>query len=806
MSASSFLSGWKLSRPKRSSTIFANKHMREHINPALINGFIDAEMGITFPKTGKYKDYPFASELIQIKKYNTLFGASAQCYNTKYALAKHGWGRICPDKWLSISIFHRPTRHTLCCEKYIDLDMVNAQPQIVNEISKRNGVINKTWELYCKDPKTFRYAVADHYGCSYDAAKRLFLTLSFGGSYSTWLQDENINPNTELLSEVLAMEQEIQEVIDNVYEENRDICNDVLKAYPGKWTSLKEKKRGVMGLWCQTIERLLQECAVQYLVDERGFDIEDIVPCQDGIMILKDLYQPSICTMLSNAIQQNYGLNVQWIQKPFDQVLEGGIPACVEYRVMTDKDAAETVYKLYPHWVNCDDVLYVFNIETGMWSSKTIDHQSVFTKYVKELTVWYYDEYKDEYKKTNKSYGNTVSLMKNIPPLLSTLCQNNYWLKQNANSSLGKILFDNGYYDFNAQKFYSKADHGFNPSILFFEKINHNFEPFSEDDIAYMDSIKMRFFTAPLGEDVGNYFALALARGLAGEQLKSIYFGLGGTNCGKSVLSKAVAYSCGGYVGSFNAENLAYRSTGQDEAQIMRWVMLLRYKRLVFSNEMKNACLNGNMIKKISSGGDTIIGRTHNAVEQEFSSHFLAICMANDLPKIKPYDDAVSGRSNVISFNKEYVDEPLHEFHLKKDAGVEDEIQTLRFQRVFVGLLIREHMRFVDGGRKLVVPADAIVAKESWICQDKNYIDAFLNDYEITNEETNFVKSSDIEWWINMQDLGITMKKFGAELTKYAIINKLCNVYVKGKKVSGKNVNCWFGIKKNESTDECMDG
>jgi hypothetical protein len=102
--------------------------------------------------------------------------------------------------------------------------------------------------------------------------------------------------------------------------------------------------------------------------------------------------------------------------------------------------------------------------------------------------------------------------------------------------------------------------------------------------------------------------------------------------------------------------------------------------------------------------------------------------------------------------------------------------------------------------------ADAIVAKESWICQDKNYIDAFLNDYEITNEETDFVKSSDIEWWINMQDLGITMKKFGAELTKYATIHKLCNVYVKGKKINGKSVNCWFGIKKIESTDECMDG
>lgn len=39
-------------------------------------------------------------------------------------------------------------------------------------------------------------------------------------------------------------------------------------------------------------------------------------------------------------------------------------------------------------------------------------------------------------------------------------------------------------------------------------------------------------------------------------------------------------------------------------------------------------CLNENMIKKISSGGDTVVGRKHGKLEQEFSPHYLAICMA----------------------------------------------------------------------------------------------------------------------------------------------------------------------------------
>lgn len=797
------LKKWKLTRP--STTIYADKRMREHIDPAKINGFLDTNMGIVFPNKGKYRDFPFASEKNQLTKYSSLYANDS--YITRYSLPKYKWGRIVPHKWLSLSLFHRPTRHSLCCDNYIDLDMVNAQPQIVVEACRQNGIKLQKWSLYCENPKALRQLVAAHHNCSYDVAKRLFLTLSFGGSYSGWLVEENINPDIPLITEVQQMEDEIQTVIDNVYDENRDICDDVLKAVPDKWMSIKEKKRGVMSLWCQTIERLFQECVVEYLCRVKNFELEDIVPCQDGIMILKELYYEGICEDINASIMHKYGFDVLWIQKPFDQQISGGIPSIIEYRVLSDKDAAETIFKLYPHWVNCRDTLYVFDTETGMWSSVQSQYYNIFMKYTKELTLWAYDEDKETYHKMTRSYGNTMSLMRNLPELIKTKCTNDNWLSQNQNSSLGKILFSNGYYDFFAQKFYSKKEYGFNPDILFFEKINHDFEAFDDEDLVYMDDIKTRFFTMPLGTDVGNYFALALARGLAGEQMKSIYFGLGGTNCGKSVLTKAIANACDGYVGSFNAENLAYRNSSQDEAQIMRWAMLLRFKRLIFSNEMKTSdtkaalYLNGNMIKKISSGGDKIIGRTHGAVEQEFSPHFLAICMANDMPKIKPYDDAVAGRSNVISFNKEYVDCPENEFQLKKDAAIEEEIDTVRFKRAFVGLLIREHMNYIDGGRVFKAPSEALVAKDAWIGQDKNYIDAFLNNYEITNVVSDYVRSSEIEYWIANNDLGITMKKFGAEMTKYATIRKFDNVFVKVKKVDGKSVNCWLGIKKLEISD-----
>ena len=62
-------------------------------------------------------------------------------------------------------------------------------------------------------------------------------------------------------------------------------------------------------------------------------------------------------------------------------------------------------------------------------------------------------------------------------------------MKQKQYSSLGKILFLNGYYDFKAQKFYSKEEFGFNPEILFMGRIHHDFEEF---DSEYIQDIKQR--------------------------------------------------------------------------------------------------------------------------------------------------------------------------------------------------------------------------------------------------------------------------------------------------------------------------
>ena len=48
------------------------------------------------------------------------------------------------------------------------------------------------------------------------------------------------------------------------------------------------------------------------------------------------------------------------------------------------------------------------------------------------------------------------------------------------------------------------------------------------------------------------------------------------------------------------------------------------------------------------------------------------------------------------------------------------------------------------------------------------------------------MKSSDIRDWVKENDVGISDTKFGMELIKYRLKNKLENVYNKYKKINGK--------------------
>ena len=384
-------------------------------------------------------------------------------------------------------------------------------------------------------------------------------------------------------------------------------------------------------------------------------------------------------------------------------------------------------------------------------------------------------------------------------PQIKTLCINNNWLTDTNSSSLNKVLFINGYYDMTTGIF----NNSFDSNIVFFYRVQRHYN--NDVDNEYINDVRQRIFYNQLGSDVGDYLILNLARSLAGNKMKKIFFGLGETNAGKSTYVNATLNTFGDYIGTFNGENLCIKNSTADEAQLMRWAYLLKYKRIIFSNEMKNeSILSGNMMKKVSSGGDTLVGRIHGGEEKPFIPHFNVYCNANDLLEIKPFDSAINDRLNIISYKKKYVDNPSNEFELQKDHNLEEELKSLKFIEAFQFILFDSYLKYVINGKKEYIPDAVKNCKTEWIGDEaeNTTINKFLESYEITNNVEHFTKSADIDLWIKENKLNISITKFSMELKKYCSIKKFSNIESKNKKMAGKVLKVWVGINKFGDDDE----
>ncbi len=548
-------------------------------------------------------------------------------------------------------------------------------------------------------------------------------------------------------------------------------------------------------------ENIILQHAI-HIINLHGIEIAVLM--FDGLMIYGNHYSNKLLlSEITDYVESKMpGLQMKWTYKEHDNELhvpddfdetQINIKNCKDF-VCNDLEAAEKIYSLYPHWKCCKGELYVFDEKTGMWKNDKITHNLIVTRFTNQLWVGVSNRRTEMLEASKvKSYGNTTTLFNQMIEKLKTLCVDDYWIGKSQASSLGKLLFNNGYLDMQTNTFYTQ----FNPDIYFAGKINHDYKPFDQADEEYIESIKSRLFYEPLGKAVGDCFILNLTRGLAGDVMKRIIFGLGYGNTGKSTITKAFLKSCGDYIGTFDGNNFAYRNTGNDQASQNRWLMLLKDKRIIFSNEIKSTIsLNGNAIKTVSSGGDSVVGRGHGGNEIEFNLSFLCVVFANDLPKITPYDDAVNNRTRVVSYTKPYTENPT-EFELKIDYNIDAEFDTLRFQRCFVELFIRQYWRGRQGEFK-DEPTEMIQAKEDWIGTEVGCISGFLRDYEITNNVDDYVRSSEIEEWIEQGKYGLTMKKFGMEIKQYTMKNKMENVLSSQKKIYGKAIRIWLGIKHIE--------
>jgi hypothetical protein len=187
---------------------------------------------------------------------------------------------------------------------------------------------------------------------------------------------------------------------------------------------------------CYFENLILQE--VISVINKEGIEICALM--FDGLMVYGDYYEDDeLLREIEKAVNEKFvGLDMKFDFKIHDNTIE--LPEDFDenkiYKndgVWNDLDATQKVFKLYPHWVNCKDELYVFDKQTGLWDTNDTSHLKIITSLKDELHVLFKD-LDGNISKAPESYGTSLHLSKRIPILMKTLCSNDNWLKQ-------KIIF-----------------------------------------------------------------------------------------------------------------------------------------------------------------------------------------------------------------------------------------------------------------------------------------------------------------------------------------------------------------------------
>ena len=729
-------------------------------------------------------------------------------------------------KGMSIICLGRRIKHSILKPLgWRDVDMCSAHPSILYGIAKANKRDDDFPVLarYTQDKRPIIDEIKTAYSLpenplTDDDVKDLLSAFAYGGGFNRWLQDPDIPEvrNIGKIKIVADFQAECRKGIEIVYNNNKAIVDAIKEDGMTEW----DIKKRVFSYWCGIIENDILFIVYKYLLKEGIVGDKLGAKEYDGLCFkpLKHFNENDVCETLSTLVLKDWKFKMLFKFKDYSEAFIFPEPEAVpkttakEFFILNDLDAAKTVFNLYPHWVYCKGKLWVYNVDNGLWSCDKSAYRSICIKFVDNLYLC--KPTTDGIKKTTKSYGNDANLMSHLPPLLETMNQDDNWENNVQNSSLGYLLFNNGIYHFETDTFTEVKPGEFNrPDIFFHAKINFDYcyDNLTDEMIEYMVDIRQRIFLDPLGEEQGKYFLELISRAVAGNKMKKIIFGIGNGNNGKSVIAKAISNAIGLYCGSFNAESLAYRQNSQDEAAVMRWALLARYNRVLFSNELKTSpgkptYLDANMIKKISSGGDTLVGRGHCQAETEFIPHFLGFIMANDMVEIKPYDNALDNRLNIFHFKKQFVSCPSGDDELLANPDVVHEIETLDFKKCMIGILIQAYSAFVKKGRVDEVPQSVLKAKSDWVPEDTSMIQKFLDIYEFTNNIDDFIFSKDIGYWAEQNKLAMSTTKIALEIKKYVKKQGFDNICNKDKKVNGKTSVVWTGIRlrvyKEENKEE----
>jgi hypothetical protein len=653
---SNILSNWTIVNNRPS--IYDKVLCAERPNMDKLRGYLDK---MAQPYTGDWDRGGYTNETDHLKAYLKFKSKTSNDIVLSHSLPKKSkFNRIVPDKYASLAVLRRAVRHTLSEDIYIDIDIVNCLPTILTSIAKKNEYPLPKMTRYVENRTEILQSIQDIHRVDKQTAKDLFISITMGGKYDCWIEKNDENTNNAI-PYIYELEAELTAIREIVYTSNPKLKIDAEKQNPTNPESAI--KRTVFSKWYFTLERYIQETAISYLLDYKGADLKLIIPCQDGFMILKEVWYENIIEDINTHILESTGIPAIFVVKPFDEV----IPNCPEIQdpniddwdvQLSDKALADTLYELHPEkFRKYNGILYVYR-NNKWYEEADPSKRFVAYKFISE------DLYNYFLPLVKKSFEYDERLKKKYTCMLRTVTSNMTHIKtiishfegllpidssEVFNKHKHLIGFNNGVYDLLTQTF---REYKYSDYITI--TTGWDYTDFDLEDQTTQQTIEDILTTIQPNIDQRILLLQLLASGLDGHPYQNaiIWQGQGGN--GKGLLGNIMSSVLGNYYYKPNASILKEMAkSGSASPDILK----MKNKRFIDIEEVGGK-INTSLMRNLTGGGSIEARQLYQNTETFKLSSLLTLEINNAFELDGKPQQADYRRYLLIDFKTNFTDDP----------------------------------------------------------------------------------------------------------------------------------------------------
>jgi len=626
---------------------------------------------------------------------------------------------------MTMPCMYNTMKAVLCNGIYYDVDIKNAHPVLLSQLCEFNNIDCPKLNHYIKN----RNKIIKDSGKNKNEYKKILYKMMFN-RYDKKYEDAFLNDfNNEL----------------NI------ITKKLLDIYPSFINpNIHENQMGqAMAILCQQMEKLTLLGLYQYC-KENKFEVGALI--HDGLHISS---KPNLNDM-EKYIKDKLDINIKLEIKEFQEINMDKIHFCkneVEGAEIILEDIKDIFVRTY-----CGDVNELYIKYKDKWIMNEKEIKFVLKNIIKKYDILIKNSFGfSNISKSSTGINKLVELILDSNSINENLEFNDLLFE----NSLFKICFNNGFYDMEKDKFFKYE----NNNIYTRFKLSYDYEEPTEEDLKLVNDL---LFDPVFGDkkEIKHLFNNYVARSIAGcVEDKDWLIGLGERNSGKGSYMELCKYTFEDYVKFTNAENFKFKDNVSDVAKSYSWLVRVRHCRLLVSNEFEKrkngAPVNGNMIKKICSGGDPIEARVNNKNEIEFRLQCKYMALLNDIPEITPSD----AKTELIQFNYPYkfVDKDdkrcgkkTNLFEYKEgDPKIKKKLRQPRLRNAFFKI-IQDYYKL----GKPIITDEQILKDINEIKEEDNDEDKFKELFEFTMDESDYIKTNDIKKIVQKAGLNLSSTKY----------------------------------------------